>query len=1652
MLQNLDIRKVTSIGILFAFLINTLGPMPARADGSTSLTTGEFLLPKPGVMVHLSPEFNPLILKGIKVHTDNPFRFDFILDTGDDHRSFGLRPQDDDALRRQSTKLIKYFLASLTIPEKDLWVNLSPYEKDRIIPQSFGLTEMGRDLLAQDYILKQITASLIYPEDELGKKFWKRIYEQAQKKYGTTQIPVNTFNKVWIVPEKAVVYENAKAGTAYVVESKLKVMLEEDYLSMSKNTVGAGPSAGPNGRAQGPARTDVNQLGSQIVRELVIPELTKEVNENKNFSQLRQVYNSLILATWYKKKIKDSILAQVYADRNKVAGVGFTNDQRLTTKDKILDADAIYQRYLQAFKKGVYNYIKEDIDPVTQKTIPRKYFSGGATFTSLAMTAMQITSRQEVLPGNVGSRAMIVEANISSQIISQNQAMIQRSPGDRAMTSAIRSVNWIEEMDKIFAGGTDARTLLVEKFDTYFFRLIRQERDINRIQQAGKHFRTKWRQMGLPGIPNQYLSRMIRHYILPGDFPTTVRREAALSTIDSSESFLEEIAAVWQTAHVAIHLKYWGPHIDIMEGRYGFFDNDYIVQRAHRLLELLIQRRDDPLLNSHPPKALGFEGEVKFTYKDIMLWAVTVMLNPLVHNYMYNPTPGQGVIGRDMIRMVGLKYWPGGPMEAMEYYTNRVINGLDKDKADELLSQAFSKDYWQGLGLRSPFDVFAFLSDGPDIWRYVLAPPTKPFLEDMTFIIAAPFEHHASDPDTKTPRRYYFRDTRNFSYAKGLSAYIFLTKLPSFKEGLPKTMAALEQLPGIENARAEAIQIAADSQNMLQQFQQTRIYKMETEFDQRKAVDIEHIKTIRAAFGHRDYDWPIIQRYFSMAYDPKSEKINFPKLHFLLHEAFCEEDADKIIRQWLVQYEANWLGDEFSWTIIHRHGQVLPPLEEVTYSESSAMNSSTEKHTQGAIDSTPASSAQTTPENAVVKESGPGDRAMNRMSLEFLKLVTSAVVIGCAGGCSTISMQSSRIQAEIGMKEYVRMDHLDRHDITPEDREVLKQVAVKVDEAINRKLSAAEFYWQVDKIIRWNYNIQKGFANADSSYRKIGVTPFKDDIVFKLFVSEIVRYAYGYAFNTFGIKEAGQREKLMDYLKGATYLGYWNWSKHSEGEYTWGPLILDRKEGVIKINLGLTKDVSDIFDTATHEFMHLLSDNTNNLFKDFGVHPQDDVTWLLSSALGEYSSYMIEGLVLFNDELKERESSPYDNHVRIRAIPPSGALKMKWQDVVEYIKKFKKGGIVDGKQVEFYVEGHNLARYAVSHYGDAGGFLIRLYGTRHDLNFAHMELAAGILRNIMWEFKIKVWQFDVEQLILEEVLKENVPADIRYFDLASLRLTLTDRLTEQLIAQGKIEKKSADRAMNVDQLTGADLLNVPPPAHPRQSNGETKIPVDRQMYKDFSWWPHYTDNPFFQTNDKPKSLDELNAMYEHLLKDTFDQHTPRLVTQEDDQLIRSLGGGEGPAVGFVRLLNEKTDKRIDLADEMAGYLTRPRAVIRRIKAKAEELLDAQEYTVYLLVQNKLGAAYQFEYWVYQVLTNFSSVTNIAKDLESKKGGIDLTPANVNLQTKNTGEAIQFHMDPAMLQQLQNAPGFTPVIINIAPLDDLRLFLGINESTPSLRSG
>ncbi|GEM_PF-3341196 len=363
--------RVTAGLVLASFVLSLVTPPRALAQA--------FNLPAPGSMVMGSPVFMPVMARGLKVHPENPLLFDFIVDAGDS--GFAVEgPQ----FKAESEKLIKYFLASLTVKDDDQWVNLSPYEKDRMIPDDLGKTELGRDMLAQDYMLKQLTASLVYPEKGLGKAFWSKIYEKAQAQFGTIDIPVDTFNKVWITADKAKVLE--RNNTAYVVGAHLKVMLESDYVAAEAS--GARRGGSQTRPSDVIASNSTQDLAQQVLREVIIPQIEAEVNAGQNFTQLRQIFYAMILSTWYKRALKDALLNQVYSNKSKTNGVENADP---AVKEKI------YQQYLEAYRKGVFNYIKEESVP-NGDTIPRKYFSGGIAKNLNIKNAMVVDHSEQSLP------------------------------------------------------------------------------------------------------------------------------------------------------------------------------------------------------------------------------------------------------------------------------------------------------------------------------------------------------------------------------------------------------------------------------------------------------------------------------------------------------------------------------------------------------------------------------------------------------------------------------------------------------------------------------------------------------------------------------------------------------------------------------------------------------------------------------------------------------------------------------------------------------------------------------------------------------------------------------------------------------------------------------------------------------------------------------------------------------------------------------------------------------------------------------------------------------------------------------------------------------------------------------------------------------
>lgn len=354
MFQRKGFLKAVSVLVAAVFFFSGIvGPdiMMLRSAYAESLN-----LSPVNQFIPLSNTYSFPILKGLKFDPANPLEMKFIIDTADKR----------EVTKEEAATLIRYFLASLTIPEEEIWVNLSPYEEDKIIPPALAQTDLGKDLLSQDYLLKQLTSSLTYPESDTGKDYWDKTYTEVLKIAKTTKLPVNTFNKIWIVPEHAQVYESG--NTAFIAEAKLKAMLEEDYLALrNKQDSPDFKEEAKKYKMDQNLVAEVNQAASKVMKELILPKINEDVNSGKNFATLRQVYHSLILGIWFKKKFKDSIYSH-YINQQKVNGIDLEDK---TVKEKV------YQHYVEAFKKGLYDYIKTEPQPQSNKRIKRRYYSGG---------------------------------------------------------------------------------------------------------------------------------------------------------------------------------------------------------------------------------------------------------------------------------------------------------------------------------------------------------------------------------------------------------------------------------------------------------------------------------------------------------------------------------------------------------------------------------------------------------------------------------------------------------------------------------------------------------------------------------------------------------------------------------------------------------------------------------------------------------------------------------------------------------------------------------------------------------------------------------------------------------------------------------------------------------------------------------------------------------------------------------------------------------------------------------------------------------------------------------------------------------------------------------------------------------------------------
>jgi len=360
-------KKAISLVVSVSLLLT----QPVFAQGVAELNIGKYLSQMPAWH---TDSFRPPRLRYISYDIkSNDFKL--LLDQGDLEKSPGHQDtkspeKSENALKVETQNLFNYFLIGLTLPNDKFWVNLRPDAPEQIIDPELEKTDMGRIMLAADLQLKKDTAGLTSPQNSEGREYWDKLYKKAGELFGTENITIPTITRPWIVPGEVIIRESE--DSSYIYKANLKVMLEEDYLT-SRGGSRTAPTSDPRLK-------ELNQYSTQLIRELILPKLTQEINTSKKYAQLRQVFFSLILSRWFKDRYSKVTTSQGHQspDNSYTNRIDSGNLTNLTSKEA-WSKDYYFNEYKKSFQQGEYN-LKEQITTPTGQVI-RSYVSGGADIT-----------------------------------------------------------------------------------------------------------------------------------------------------------------------------------------------------------------------------------------------------------------------------------------------------------------------------------------------------------------------------------------------------------------------------------------------------------------------------------------------------------------------------------------------------------------------------------------------------------------------------------------------------------------------------------------------------------------------------------------------------------------------------------------------------------------------------------------------------------------------------------------------------------------------------------------------------------------------------------------------------------------------------------------------------------------------------------------------------------------------------------------------------------------------------------------------------------------------------------------------------------------------------------------------------------------------
>lgn len=307
-----------------------------------------------------------------------------------------------------------YFLTGLTLPNDTLWVNLDPWEPERIVISSTGSTMIGRIMLEADLQMKRDFCNYEDPcKNDTGVEYWnllnkkrEELVTECMKKYPQEILDVDNIffsaaTRHWIVPDKITIYEDE--DKIYIVEATLNIYSEPVYEHSTIEIVNQpGSISSDCQKCLNEAAKEYGQYAMELEENLILPLVVKEVNTGDQYTDLRQVYTSLVLAQWYKS----------HCDQCLFSTFNNTEDVEELEPWKGRDSKEIWEEYVESYKEGEC-YCEKTQQEGTY-IVTQIYRGGGINFTELHSYPQVLdfpSASQEVLLAKTSNNLLVEDLN-----------------------------------------------------------------------------------------------------------------------------------------------------------------------------------------------------------------------------------------------------------------------------------------------------------------------------------------------------------------------------------------------------------------------------------------------------------------------------------------------------------------------------------------------------------------------------------------------------------------------------------------------------------------------------------------------------------------------------------------------------------------------------------------------------------------------------------------------------------------------------------------------------------------------------------------------------------------------------------------------------------------------------------------------------------------------------------------------------------------------------------------------------------------------------------------------------------------------------------------------------------------------------------------